>query len=167
MRALPLKHIIAAFIMSVGTTAALAQYVWLDGKGVKQYADTPPPASVPSSRILKMPGATPHSAAPAKSDEQSGNDADTAKKPPTLAEKDAEFQKRKTQQLEKDKQAADKAKAADDKRKDCERAQAYHRALESGERISHMDRSGERVYLTDEDRIKETRETKHMLDQCK
>jgi hypothetical protein len=168
MRALPLKHIFAVFIMSASCSLALAQYVWLDAKGVKQYSDMPPPASVPSARILKSPGAAlPQAESPAPAEEQAASEADAAKKPMTLAEKDAAFQKRKAEQAEKDKQAADKAKAAADKKKDCERTQAYNRALESGQRISRVDQSGERVYLSDEERAKETRDTRRMLDQCK
>ncbi|MGV3653414.1 MAG: DUF4124 domain-containing protein, partial [Noviherbaspirillum sp.] len=36
--------------------AAMAQYAWIGDDGVRQYSDRPPPASVPSHRILKAPG---------------------------------------------------------------------------------------------------------------
>ena len=46
-------QIISALFAFGITGHALAQYVWVDDKGNKQYSDTAPPASVPKNRILK------------------------------------------------------------------------------------------------------------------
>lgn len=164
---------LAAFTLAV---AAWAQYVWLDEKGVKQFSDMPPPASISKNRILKEPRNVSQSASealPGTSDGGAQNPAPTTATavktniPMTTAEKNADFQKRRREQAETEKKAAEQAKLAADKSKNCERARAYNRALESGERIAHTDKSGERAFLSDEQRDKEIRETKRMLDECR
>lgn len=160
---------------------AAAQYVWVDEKGTKQYSDMAPPASVPKSKILKEPGRAAGSVAPAPATPPAvpavGTDAaltaeetaDTAKKkgPLTTAERNAEFQKRKMEQDDKEKKAAEQARLAADKTKNCERARAYQRSLQSGERLARTDQNGERYYLNDQQRAQEAQETKRTLDECK
>ncbi|MDB5763010.1 MAG: putative ATPase involved in repair [Herminiimonas sp.] len=176
MNTIRLKRIsiaIAALAALSLTTAACAQYVWLNEKGVKQYSDMPPPSSVPKNRILKDPGMSSHSMAPlpaenpAESDNRAVAESPKDKGPMTTAEKNAEFQKRKIEQAEKDKKAAEQEKLAADKAKNCEQARAYNRNLQSGERIARTDKNGERYYLTDEQRTQETRDTRRVLDECK
>lgn len=166
-----LKRLTLALLLSGSCTAALAQYVWLDGKGVKQYSDMPPPASVPNSRILKSPGALPQTAPPAADDntnaETAKEEGSTPKGPPTLAEKNADFQKRRTEQAEKEKQAAEQAKQAAAKKKNCEQVGNYQRALQSGQRITRLSPTGERVYLTDNERANAMRENRQALSDCK
>ncbi|WP_353152827.1 DUF4124 domain-containing protein [Herminiimonas fonticola] len=168
MHAPGLKRLAVAILLAGCTSAAMAQYVWLNDKGVKQYSDTPPPASVPNSKILKSPkGMTPAST-PAKPVEESEKDGEAAKKgPQTIAEKNADFQKRRAEQAEKDKETEAKKQAAADKKKNCEQASNYKRVLDSGERISRMDKSGERAYLSDEERAQEMRENKRAMEECK
>ena len=73
----------------------------------------------------------------------------------------------KNEQAEKDKKAADEAKEAADRGKNCERAQAYNRSLQSGERIAGTDKNGEKTYLSDEKRAQDLRDTKRALEGCK
>ncbi len=165
MKRIPLTHLAASAALLAGlglSSAAGAQYVWLDEKGVKQFSDMPPPASVPSRRILKQPGA----AAPASASVETNAPAQP-KPEMTSAEKNAEFRKRRTEQAEKEKKTAEETRLAQEKNKNCDRARDYRRALESGERISRAGKSGERTFLTDEQRAKELRDTRHMLEDCK
>jgi hypothetical protein len=156
------RHTIFTALLCVGIAgAAHAQYVWLDEKGVKQFSDMPPPSSIPASRILKQPGVSMPAAAPVASS------SPEAKPQVTTAEKNAEFRKRQTERAEKEKKAAEEAKVASEKARNCERAQEYHRALESGERISRTDKNGERSFLSDEQRAREVRESRRVLDECK
>ncbi len=170
MRSTGLKRLAFALLLSASAGAALAQYVWLDAKGVKQYSDMPPPASVPNSKILKSPGSalqpvTPPEATPAANDENSTEK--TPKAPPSLADKNADFQKRRAEQAEKDKLAAEKIQREAEKKKNCERAANYQRALGSGQRIARMTPSGERAYMTDEERAAEVRENQRNMADCK
>jgi hypothetical protein len=162
-----LQHVFVALALLGCTSAAMAQYVWLNEKGVKQYSDVPPPASVPNSRILKAPGGVPRADNTAETDASAPNGDQSKPAAKSLAEQNAEFEKRRTEQAEKDKQAAEKAKQAASKQKACENARDYNRALSSGQRISRMNAAGERTYLSDEERAQEERETQRTLANCK
>ncbi len=164
----PLRRLAASAIVfaTLGVSGvAAAQYVWLDERGIKQFSDMPPPASVPANRILKQPGG---SSAPAATPvDNAAADAPPAKPDMTIAEKNADFRKRMAEKAEKEKKAADEARVAADKAKQCDRAREYVRMLESGARISRVDRSGERTYLTDEQREQEMRDARQTLANCK
>jgi hypothetical protein len=167
MRSPRLKQIIIATVLSCCATGVMAQYVWLNEKGVKQYSDQPPPASVPTNKILKTPRGIVQNVETAPA-EATDADGDTAKKAPTsVADKNAEFEKRRKEQAEKDKKAEEKAQQDAAKQKNCERARDYQRALSSGQRISRVDKTGERSYLSDEERTKEQSEVNRALADCK
>lgn len=153
-----------ALLAALGTPA-IAQYIWLDEKGVKQYSDMPPPASVPASRILKQPGA------PLPASQQSRQEAtdtvpSTGAPAPTLAEQNAAFKKRQQEAGEKEKRAAEQARLAAEKAKNCDRSREYLRSLESGERITRTDMAGERSFLTDEQRSAEIHDAREALANC-
>lgn len=172
MSAIWLKRIATVLTMLGWAAAASAQYVWLDEKGIKQFSDMPPPAAVPKSRILKNPGTTARTTTDMSTDnaENSAGKASAptkAQAPMTTAEKNADFQKRRLEQAEKEKKAAEKTKLDADRVKSCERARIYNRSLESGERLSGTDKNGERYFLNDEQRAQESRDTKRVLDECK
>lgn len=155
------------------TTAASAQYVWFNENGIKQYSDVPPPASVPGSRIVKQPGqassfspkTVPVSAETAAAAPGAAVAKDKA--PMTIAEKNADFQKHRMERAEKEKKAADEAKLAADKAKNCDQARAYNRTLQSGVRLARTDKNGERYYLNDAQRAQEMQDAKRILDECK
>lgn len=153
---------------------AMAQYAWIDANNVRHYSDMPPPASVPDSRIIRKPRVAGNStltyepvSSASKTAVKADSSAAPAKAPPTIADKNADFQKRKMEQAEKDKKAEQEAKLTADKAEFCERAQGYKRSLESGHRIAQTDKSGERQYLSDEQRASELAKVKQDLAQCK
>lgn len=148
------------------SASALAQWVWLDEHGVKQYTDIAPPANVPQNHILKQPRGT---APAAKSDAPEDKPADAAtdtKGPMTTADKEADYKKRKLDQAEKDKKAAEKAKHEQENAENCARTKAYLGSLNSGQRISTTESNGDRGFMTDDDRAKETARAQEMLDSC-
>lgn len=169
MRPVRLKHFAALLAaLSLGSTAS-AQYIWVNESGVKQYSDMPPPASVSKSRILKEPGAAARTAAPADTPENGKleNSATKAKAPMSTAEKNADFNRRRAEQAEKEKKAEQQAKLAADKAKNCERAREYHQTLASGERLARVDKNGERALLSDEQRARELQDVKRVMADCK
>ncbi|MFC5475240.1 DUF4124 domain-containing protein [Paraherbaspirillum soli] len=172
MNAIRLKQIFsasAACVLLSLATSALAQYVWLDEKGVKQFSDMPPPSSVPNKRILKMPGNAmpPQSAAPADADANAdGDKKPEVKAPPTIAEQNAAFQKRKADQAEKDKKAAEEAKRASDKATNCAHARENQRTLNSGTRIAQTDANGQRSFMNDNQRAQQAAENQRTLNEC-
>ena len=155
-----------AFILTTMTcAAAFAQYVWVDEKGVKQFSDTPPPTSVPKNHILKTKnsqdvGADSSTSAPTT------NPDTPAPKQNTVESRNEDYNKRRAEQAEKEKKAADAQQAANEKNKNCERLKSYLRTLEAGVRISSTDSNGERAFLTDDQRAKEYADAKKASSAC-
>lgn len=148
-------------------TSAYAQYAWIDNNGSKQYSDMPPPPSIPANRILKTPYSAP-TVTPAAASAGEIDAATTAKTkaPPTLAEQNAEFNKRRAEQAEREKKAAEQTRLAAEKAKSCDRARQYQKTLASGVRIVSTDQKGERVYLDDKQRGQEQQEINSALKNC-
>jgi hypothetical protein len=136
------RLVACALLAAAGSGAALAQHVWLDAKGVKQYSDMPPPAGTPANRVLQSPGLLTAPAAPEKA------------AAPTVAERNAAFEKRRLEQAERENKESEQTRQAAD-------------MLASGERISRMDRNGERGYLNDQERAQEAVATRRVVEQCK
>jgi hypothetical protein len=151
-----LLRFVACAILAAGCSGALAQHVWLDDKGVKQYSDMPPPPGTPAGRILQSPG--PRAAAAAAAEPAAT---------PSLAERNAAFEKRRIEQAERETKESEQARVAADNARNCEQARTYQRTLASGERISKLDRNGERAYLGDQERAQEMANAQRVLAQCK
>lgn len=190
MKVLPQASRLASLLLGLGlglglwlglADVALAQYVWLDEKGVKQFSDLPPPANIPKKNIIKgpvvkpvaRPGSeegTPSASDPAASGGNAaniGNAPPAPPAPPTYAERNAEFKKRRLEQAEKDKKEADDSARAAARKKNCELARDYQRTIDSGIRITNTDKNGERNVMTDEERNRATRENRQILEGCK
>ena len=147
----------------------LAQYVWVDEKGVKQFSDQPPPPGVPKNRILKGPGAktAPQAASSESQASAPAPPAASASAPLSIAERNAEFNKRRQEQAEKEKKQADDASRAEAKRKNCARAREFQQSLDSGTRISQFDDAGNKGFMSDDQRAQASRENKQILAECK
>ena len=171
----PLSFIATALAILSLSSSAFGQYVWLNDKGIKQYSDMPPPASVPNNRIVKAPGSAIRSMSPMPQESAaiggSENGVATAtekvKTPMTTAEKNMDFQKRQIEQAEKDKKAAEEKQMTAEKGKNCQRTREYQKALDSGQRIAHTDKNGERAYMSDAQRMQEMKDTRRILGDCK
>jgi len=146
------------------TTGALAQYVWLDDKGAKQFSDQPPPPSVPKNKILKFPGKL------IDSPDTSGNtDSDapkTVKQPESAAEKEMAYKKRREESAAREKKSEEQAKSAAAKADNCKRMREYKQSLDSGQRISQTDANGNRSFLTDDKRAQETSALTQNMSDC-
>ena len=144
---------------SLFAAAVLAQqYKWVDQDGKVRYGDTPPPGAK-TTRLKPPSGAA---AAPAGAPAAAG----TRDGKPLTPEQ--AFQKR---QKESQDQAAkaDKERAdTESKRVNCELARGNLRALESGQRMATTNAAGERVYVDDAQRARDTeRAQKAVADWCK
>lgn len=171
-----LKRALIVVLLDLAAGAAFAQFVWIDATGTRQYSDQPPPASVPKTRVLKEPAAELRSAKPAAaaaaaaapgSPAASGVATAAVKPPPTLADKNSDFLKRQAEKADKEKKAAEELQLAMAKTKNCERAHAYEASLKSGERITGLDKNGEKSFLSDERRAQESAENRRTLESCK
>lgn len=166
-----------AFIstISIGLTLlcaapALAQYIWLNDKGVKQYSDQPPPKSVPKNKIIKSPFGAPRTSdnteAEAKNSDAGKSEMEKIEKPLTLAKKNEESNKRKIAKEEAEKKAEAEQQNAAAKEKNCERAKSYKQSLDDGVLIMTRSKNGERTPLDEAQRAKELNEVKKTLNEC-
>ena len=87
----------------------------------------------------------------------------------SLAERDADFRKRKMEQQETAKKGDEKTQETADRKQNCETAQAYLRSLQSGNRIGKTDpATGERVFMEDTERAAEMARAQRAADtSCK
>jgi hypothetical protein len=162
---------LAALLLSAGCSMAQAQYLWIDDKGVKQLSDRPPPPNIPEKRILKAPGKplfNPNAPAEAEDAATSAdNAAPPAKALPTLAERNADYNKRKTEAAAAEKKSADEARQKADIAANCDAARKNQMALDNGVRMSEYDKSGERRFVTDEQRVEMAKKNRKVLVDCK
>ena len=145
---------------------AQAQYVWLDDKGLKQYSDRPPPITVPYKRILKAPGAAlavETSAANPEAGVAGAAPPAPPKAPPTLAERNADFRKRKSEEAEREQKAAQAAQRQADIDNRCDSLRKSAQMLASGRRIGTTDKSGEQGYMGDEERAQQSKKVQRSL----
>ncbi len=161
----------AAVLMTIAGTAGAVQYQWRDASGRMVFSDQPPPASVSPARILKAPASV---AAPAPSTPAAPSTASAASAAPgpsvppaasaaaaspaaspatsSAADQEFAFRKRMEERAEQEKKAAEQAERQLRLAKACADAQGDIRALESGQRISRINATGEREFLSDAER---------------
>ena len=135
-------RIVLAFVLlaPLAAHAQLLKCVTSDGR--VEYASQCPPGSKETRTGI-----------PSTKEGPSSSGATAGGQQKSLAEREAEFRKRRTEGAEASQKA--EAKAAEDaqKRANCEQARTYLRALQDGQRISRTDpKTGERVFLEDPDR---------------
>ena len=163
----PLGRIAAAVVLLAFTTLAQAQYIWINEKGVKEYSDRSPPPSMPLKNILKAPGGVPTAVEAAPAATTAAASPAAAKPAPTLADRNADYNKRLKDQAERDKKASDEASQKAEKAENCSRTLAAKRSLESGERISTVDKNGERRFIDDTERAREGARADKILATCR
>lgn len=148
-----MKTFFAILALALVPAAAQAQILKCVGAGgrVEFASACPPGTKAESTGIRNNPGAA--SAGPQKS----------------LAERDAEFRKRRLEQQEVAKKSEEKSQENADLKQNCENAQAYLRSLQSGQRIVKNDpKTGERIFLEDGDRAAEEARAQRAVDSnCK
>ncbi len=162
-----LVRMLTAGALLAFATLAQAQYVWINEKGVREYSDRAPPPSIPLKNILKAPhGQLTAADAPAEPPAASA----VAAKPalaPTLADRNADYNKRLKDQADQAKKASDEARLKSEQADNCSRAQAVKRSVDSGERITALDKNGERRFMDDAERAREGARADKILAGCR
>lgn len=162
----PLRVALAAVLLAL-SSQALAQYLWIDERGVKQLSDRPPPPNIPDKNILKAPGKplfNPYAPAP---DEQPADAPDNkAKAQPTLGERNADFNKRKAEAAQAAQKTADEARRKAAEQSNCEAARNNQRALDEGLRMTTYDKDGQRIVMGDAERAELAKKTRQALANC-
>ena len=139
--------------------AASAQFVWIDAKGVKQYSDMPPPASVPLNKILKQPGRM--GTLPASDEAPAEATASTQK---TTAERELDYRKRMKEKADADAKAEKIATHQAQKTAACDAARIRSAELASGKRLRAN--TGSRAVLDDNERAQQQATTAQTLSEC-
>jgi type IV secretory pathway VirB10-like protein len=151
---------LAAVVLMVASSAAMAQWQWIDGTGRKVFSDTPPPAGIPDKNILKQPGARAAPAAQAPQTDAAAASlapaAPAAPKPPAKDEQ-LEARKRQAEAAEEAKRKAEDLRIAQLRADNCERAKRAKATLDSGVRIATTNAKGEREIMDDNARNAETK----------
>ena len=122
-------------------------YKWTDEEGKVHYSDQPPPTAITKSQTIKAakplaseapPGAPP-----------TGTSLPGANAPKSASDQEMEFRRRRLQQAELEAKTQKDAQAAEEKKRNCQRATEQVQAYERGGRITRYGPTGEQVYLTD------------------
>jgi hypothetical protein len=176
MKKLAFKYLIATSILLI-SSISFAQYVWINEKGVKQFSDKPPPASVPKNKIIKAPNLNhPHSLGNNSNNNDNTessegksklSEIEKLEKPKTIANKNEDFNKRKQEREELEKKAKEEQTRLADNKKQCDRAKSYQRTLENGNLVTTTNKNGEKIILDGSQRAKELAETKKYTEECK
>lgn len=151
MLRLKLHHMASAIALLACIPLVHAQYTWIDANGRRHYADQPPPPGTPH-RLLKAPPAP------------AGTGG--AKPAPSLADREAAYQERvkgRTAQEDKDAQENARRRALAEH---CDTARATQAQLASGMRIAQVGPSGERSYMTDEEKLVRAAQARRALKDC-
>jgi hypothetical protein len=129
MNLLAKYSLVAVLAAAAPFVAAQSVYVWKDDAGRNVYSDTPPPPSVPRSRILKSPNISAAAApAAAPAGDAKGRNAEAAEKTKAANEKSAD-----------EKDSAQR----------CTELRNQLASLQSGQRMSRTNDKGEREVLDD------------------
>jgi len=135
-------------------------YKWTDENGKVHYSDQPPPDDAKQTQTLKE-----SKSAAAAPDAASAKPAAAAKTP---AEQEMEFRKRRLEAAEAEAKAKKEAEATEEKKRNCERANAQVASLQRGGRITRPGPNGEQIYMSDEEIAKELVNARRVADSwCK
>jgi hypothetical protein len=143
----------------------MAQYMWIDDKGIKQLSDRPPPPNVPEKRILKAPGKplfNPNAIEP-----EPAAEAPAATRPRPAGRTQCRLQQAQDRSRRRQQQAAANAQRKADEAANCNAARQNQQALDQGLRLSTYDKNGERGYMNDEQREELRKNTQKVLADCK
>jgi hypothetical protein len=167
------RALLITLLALASSSAALAQYSWVDKDGRKVFSDRPPPADVPQKNLLSQPrpGSSTVRAAPAPATapaEAAASSALAAASAPGGVDKTLEDKKKRAEAEEAEKQKADEQRLAAARADNCKRAMNAKATLDSGVRVARLNAKGEREVLDDAQRnAEQQRVQKIIASDCK
>lgn len=135
-----MKKLLLVLLVLVGANAYAGLNKWVDADGKVHYSDQPPPPNV-KAQTLRM---TSDAAAPTP--------ASAPAAPKTIAEREADMKKAQQAKEEAADKGAKEQARLDAEKEYCDAAQKNLLLLLEGTRMVDIDASGERSYLSDEQR---------------
>ena len=161
------RNLILVVASSSFMHAALAQWQWIDKDGHKVFSDRAPSPEIPQKNILKQPGIKvitplPSAVALAAPAPLNATKAST----PKLSGKDAQLEARKKQADDEEdaKKKAEEEKLAKSRADNCDRATKGLLTVQSGVRLAVTNAKGEREFMDDNDRAKESKRLQGIAD---
>jgi hypothetical protein len=161
MNKLTAVQLLAGTALLALAQCAHAQYVWIDQKGMKQFSDQAPPATIPLKNILRAPT---KAALNDAVDEFTKKPAASAPAQPSLADRDADYRKRAKEKADADTKAAGVAANDAQRKAACDAARIRVAELASGKRV--RDNTPDRAILDDNARAAKMAEANQALSQC-
>ena len=165
-----MKHIRLLFIAvaCLASSAASAQWQWVEKDGRKVFSDRAPPADVPEKNIRKRPDAKD---APVNSAASTAGQPNAAASAPGAAapqltgvDKELLDKKKKAEEAEAAKRKAEKERIQIAKVENCARAKQMKANLSTSTRLFQMNEKGERVLLDDAARATELKRAQGFID---
>lgn len=156
------SRLILAAVALCASSAAIAQYHWIDNQGHPVFSDQAPPSNIPEKNIISGPGIQkPGTVVSSASDGAAPAGTPTAAPIKAPSGTDATLQERvdKAKEAEEAKKKQEEAKVAAERADNCKRAQTAKRTLDSGMRMARINDKGERVILDDSQRAAELKRT--------
>jgi len=159
-----MKRVLTLALLLAALPASAVLYKWVDQAGKVHYSDQPPPDGAKKSGVINAPAPS----APS-TPKPSGDAANAAPKaPPTAAEQEMEFRKRRLEAAETEAKRQQEAQAAEEKKRNCAQATNRLTALEAGGRLTKYGPNGETLYLSDAEIGRELGEARKIADSwCK
>ena len=151
-------------------------YKWVDSQGKSHYSDQPPPPTTKRVETIKQSrppaDAEPAEGGPPANGPPNGGKPDNAPKSDAkeknAADEEMEFRRRKLQQVEQEAKAQKDAQAADERKRNCQRATDQFSAFQRGGRMTKYGPNGEQLYLNDAEIAQELASAKKAMDSwCK
>lgn len=161
-----IRQVMLGTLLLACCALAQAQWEWKDASGGRHLSDQPPPPSVPASRILKAPrGQMPDLRRELAQQPAAQAEPATAasKAPPSAAQRNADFERRRAEAAQEAQKAALEARNKAAEAAACDSARANLRVLESGIRIATADRNGEQTFLDDTQKAEQMRRNRDTL----
>ena len=165
-----MKHtrILLIAIACLASSAALAQWQWVDKDGRKVFSDRAPPADVPEKNIRKRPEAKdiPVNLAASAAGQPNAAASVPGAAAPQLTGVDKELldKKKKAEEVEATKRKAEKERIQIAKVENCARAKQLKTSLSTNTRLFQMNEKGERVLVDDAARATELKRAQGFID---
>jgi len=149
------------------SSAALAQYAWIDKEGRRVFSDQPPPADVPASNVLSQPRRG-DAVVRAEAEAPEAPASSPVVSVPAGVDQALEAKKKQAEAEEAAKQKAEEQRQAAARADNCQRAKTAKATLDSGMRLARVNSNGEHEILDDDQRAAETsRLQKIIASECK
>lgn len=155
-------------LVLAASSAAFAQYAWIDKEGRRVFSDQPPPADVPPKNVLSQPRRPGADVVRAEAQAPEAPASSSVVRVPAGVDKALEEKKKQAEAEQAAKQQAEEQRQAAARADNCQRAVSAKATLDSGLRLARVNSHGEREILDDDQRAAETsRLQKIIASECK